>query len=132
MLFVPWAQPPAAQHASSTYQPQPAGPGLPSAEPSAAAMIVTTRILPPQRRGILTGVAGRWPGRAFAPAAARSAERPRTPVEPSQHVVRPGLDPAPGAAPRAEQPRGGGAPVVRQRQRQSAGVAAWVGQPYRR
>ena len=33
-------------HSSSTYQPQPAGPGLPSAEPSAAAMIVTSRILP--------------------------------------------------------------------------------------
>src|SRR6476660_3088652 len=46
MLFVPWAQPPTAQHSSSTYQPQPAGPGLPSAEPSAAAMIVTDRILP--------------------------------------------------------------------------------------
>src|SRR6266508_4566073 len=42
MLLVPCAQPPDAQHESSTYQAQPAGPGFPSAEPSAAAMIVTT------------------------------------------------------------------------------------------
>ena len=38
-------QPPAAQQPSSTYHPQPAGPGLPRAEPSAAAMIVTCPIL---------------------------------------------------------------------------------------
>jgi len=36
-LLVPWAQPPAAQQSSSTYQPQPAGPGFPRAEPSAPA-----------------------------------------------------------------------------------------------
>jgi hypothetical protein len=37
--LVPWGQPPEAQHESSTYHAQPAGPGLPIAEPSAAAMI---------------------------------------------------------------------------------------------
>src|SRR3954452_20380252 len=46
MLFVPRAQPPAAQHPSSTYQPQPAGPGLPRADPSAAATMVMPGILP--------------------------------------------------------------------------------------
>ena len=39
MLLVPCAQPPLAQWSSSIYHAQPAGPGLPSAEPSAAAMI---------------------------------------------------------------------------------------------
>ena len=39
MLFVPWAQPPAAQRPSSMYQAQPAGPGLDSDDPSAAATI---------------------------------------------------------------------------------------------
>ncbi len=41
MLLVPCFQPPAAQRSSSMYQAQPAGPGLPSADPSAAAVIVT-------------------------------------------------------------------------------------------
>src|SRR5689334_18381273 len=41
MLLVPCGQPPQAQWSSSTYQAHPAGPGLPRAEPSAAAMIVT-------------------------------------------------------------------------------------------
>src|SRR5690606_17001454 len=40
MLLVPWGQPPARQVSSSMYQAQPAGPGLPRAEPSAAAVIV--------------------------------------------------------------------------------------------
>ena len=40
MLLVPCGQPPAAQVWSSMYQAQPAGPGLPSAEPSAEAVIV--------------------------------------------------------------------------------------------
>ena len=39
ILLVPCAQPPLAQWSSSIYHAQPAGPGLPSAEPSAAAMI---------------------------------------------------------------------------------------------
>src|SRR5687768_7824958 len=42
MLLVPWGQPPDAQQSSSTYHAHPAGPGLPSAEPSAAAMITGT------------------------------------------------------------------------------------------
>ena len=42
-LLVPCGQPPAAQWSSSTYQAHPAGPGLPRAEPSAAAMIVTAQ-----------------------------------------------------------------------------------------
>src|SRR5690606_19224990 len=41
MLLVPWGQPPEAQWVGSAYQAHPAGPGLPRAEPSAAAMIVT-------------------------------------------------------------------------------------------
>ena len=41
MLLVPWAQPPLAHRSSSTYHAHPAGPGLPSADPSAAAMSVT-------------------------------------------------------------------------------------------
>ncbi len=36
-LFVACGQPPAAQLSSSTYHAQPAGPGFPRAEPSAAA-----------------------------------------------------------------------------------------------
>ncbi len=40
MLLVPWAQPPARHEVGSMYQAHPAGPGLPSAEPSAEAMIV--------------------------------------------------------------------------------------------
>src|SRR5699024_4802438 len=40
-LFVPREQPPQRRCASSMYQAQPAGPGLPRADPSAAAMIVT-------------------------------------------------------------------------------------------
>src|SRR5690606_30001165 len=43
-LFVPCGDPPAAQLSSSMYQAHPFGPGLPRAEPSAAAVIV---ILPP-------------------------------------------------------------------------------------
>src|SRR5690606_15886958 len=39
-LFVLFFHPPAAHVSSSMYQDQPAGPGLPRAEPSAAAMIV--------------------------------------------------------------------------------------------
>ena len=39
-LLVDSGQPPAAQQPSSTYHAQPAGPGLPRADPSAAAMIV--------------------------------------------------------------------------------------------
>src|SRR5699024_2287711 len=39
-LFVAFFQPPACQQPSSMYQAHPAGPGFPSAEPSAAAMIV--------------------------------------------------------------------------------------------
>src|SRR6476661_6774563 len=42
MLLVPRGQPPDAQQSSSTYHAQPAGPGLPSAEPSAAAKITGT------------------------------------------------------------------------------------------
>ena len=40
MLLVPWAQPPLAQQSSSTYHAHPAGPGLPRADPSAAATSV--------------------------------------------------------------------------------------------
>ena len=40
MLLVPWGHPPALQVSSSMYQAHPAGPGLPRAEPSAAAVIV--------------------------------------------------------------------------------------------
>src|SRR6187431_2854397 len=40
MLLVPCRQPPAAHVLSSMYQAQPAGPGLPRAEPSAEAVIV--------------------------------------------------------------------------------------------
>ena len=39
-LLVACFHPPAAQQESSTYQAQPAGPGFPRAEPSAAAMIM--------------------------------------------------------------------------------------------
>src|SRR5699024_10406922 len=39
-LFVAFFQPPACQQPSSMYQGHPAGPGSPSAEPSAAAMIL--------------------------------------------------------------------------------------------
>ena len=40
MLLVPCGQPPARQVSSSMYQAHPAGPGLPRADPSAAAVIV--------------------------------------------------------------------------------------------
>src|SRR4051812_18886435 len=49
MLFVPWGHPPAAQRSSSMYQAHPAGPGLPSADPSAAAVIVTDASYGPRR-----------------------------------------------------------------------------------
>ena len=54
-LFVDSGQPPAAQQSSSTYQAQPAGPGFPSAEPSAAAMIVMPATLPGARDGYFPG-----------------------------------------------------------------------------
>ena len=41
-LFVACGQPPAAQLSSSTYHAQPAGPGFPRAEPSAAAVITVS------------------------------------------------------------------------------------------
>src|SRR6185312_5432348 len=44
-LLVACFQPPAAQLSSSTYHAQPAGPGLPSAEPSADAVIVMQELL---------------------------------------------------------------------------------------
>src|SRR5699024_346539 len=46
MLLVPCGQPPARQVFSSMYQAQPAGPGLPRAEPSAAAVMLMRAIVP--------------------------------------------------------------------------------------
>src|SRR5699024_4801992 len=54
-------QPPARQVSSSMYQAQPAGPGLPRAEPSAAAVMLMGSMLP-QRAG-WSGQGPAWPGR---------------------------------------------------------------------